>query len=194
MKNFKSMKHLFYITLSLLFVSLGVNATAQNTKEERKAAREIRKAEEAKWQKEQFAIAKQALLDGSFVIEADQLIYPRGEVENVSSITNFISMKDDKVSVQIAVMNHMPGYNGLGGLTVDGTPSKIETKTLKNGIFLYKFSVSGVAISANIEIQLNGDGNNVSATILPNFSNRKLTMRGRLVLPENSKVFKGSSI
>lgn len=188
------MKRLLYITLALAFVSLGVNATAQNSKEDKKAAKEIRKAAQEKWEKENFELAKQALLDGSFVLEADQLIYPQGRVDNVSSITNFISMKNNKVAVQIAVMNHMPGYNGLGGLTVDGTPSKIEHRSDKNNVFIYKFSVLGVAISATVEIQLRGDGNNATATIYPNFTNKKLVMRGRLVSPEESVVFKGTSI
>lgn len=188
------MKNFLFIMLALAMVSLGVNATAQNTKEERKAAKEARKAAAEKWDAEHFEIAKKALLDGAFVLEADQLIYPRGEVDNVSSITNFISMHDGKVVLQIAVMNYMPGYNGLGGMTVEGTPSKIEAKSGKGHSFTYRFNVMGVAISASIEIQLRGDGNNVSATIYPNFSSRKLIMRGKLVPTEASSVFKGTGI
>lgn len=195
------MKWLFYMLIAA-FAFQGVEASAQNskeeakqlTKQERAAAKKARREAEAQWEKESFDIAKKALKKGEFVIEADQLIFPRGEVENVSPMTNFISMRDGRVCVQISIMNHMPGFNGLGGITVEGTPTKIESENMKNDMFRYRFSVMGVGISATVEIQLRGDGNNVTATVYPNFSNNKLEVRGKLVSPDDSRVFKGTSI
>lgn len=188
------MKRLFFISLLALLSLPTIHTMAQNTKEEKKAAKEIRRSERATWEKEAFEVAKQAILNKEFVIEVDQYIFPKGYVQNVSSMTNFISMNDNKASVQLAVSNHAPGFNGLGGITVDGSVSNIEQKTLKHGIFVYKFSVIGVAISATVEIQLRGDGSNVSATIYPNFNNNNLTVRGKLVPLKKSIIFKGTSI
>ena len=44
----------------------------------------------------EFEKAVQCLKEGSFVIEADQLLFPRGLTKFVSGITNFVSMKDGK--------------------------------------------------------------------------------------------------
>lgn len=197
------MKWLFYIVIAA-FALRGVEAGAQNqiskeeakriAREEKAALKKARKEADAQWEQETYNIARKALKKGEFVIEANQLIFPYGEVVNVSPMTNFISMKEERVCVQIAIMNHMPGYNGLGGLTVEGTPTKIESENMRNDMFRYRFSVMGVGISATVEIQLRGDGNNVTATIYPNFSNNKLEVRGKLVPTDDSRIFKGSTL
>lgn len=71
-----------------------------------------------------YAKAVQALENLEFVVEADQLVFKRGQSAFVSSSTNFISMHDDKTVVQVAPFNG-GGPNGVGGITVEGRASDI---------------------------------------------------------------------
>ncbi len=70
--------------------------------------------------------AVNALKSGEFVLEAYQLQFVRGNIANVSSLANFISMHDGEVTVQTSFNNGRLGSNGLGGITVEGAPSKVK--------------------------------------------------------------------
>lgn len=186
--------------LTLLIFGTALNAqdfgdeTTMTRQEARKAARAAhRKAMEAENQ-QLFQQAVQALKDGSFVIEADQLLFPQGLTKFVSSLTNFVSMNDGKAVIQIATSNFRPGPNGVGGITVEGTPSNITMSTGKRGIVYYNFMDQGIAVSATVNIQLTGDGNRATVTIYPNFNSNNLTMTGVLVPYEQSNVFQGQTI
>lgn len=186
--------------LTLLCLGSGLYAqefgseTTMTRQEARKAARAAHKKAMAAEQQLMFQEAVQALKDGSFVIEADQLLFPGGNTKFVSSLTNFVSMNEGKAVIQIATSFYAPGPNGLGGITVNGNASNITMSTSKKGIVYYNFMDQGVAVSATVNIQLSGDGNRATVTIYPNFNSNNLTMTGRLVPYEQSDVFQGQSI
>lgn len=197
------MKKIFTLTIALLSLfATGTNLIAQDfgeestmtKKEARKAARAAHKAAMAVEQQEKFEQAVQCLKDGSFVIEVDQLLFPKGLTKFVSGLTNFISMNDGNAIVQIATSNYYPGPNGLGGITVEGKASDISMTTDKKGRVSYSFMDQGIAISANVTIQLSGDGNRATVTIYPNFNGNNLTMTGTLVPYGDSNVFQGQTI
>ncbi|MBQ7773142.1 MAG: DUF4251 domain-containing protein [Bacteroidales bacterium] len=197
------MKKFYLMTIALLtLLCLGSGLYAQEfgsettmtRQEARKAARAAHKKAMAAEQQLMFQEAVQALKDGSFVIEADQLLFPGGNTKFVSSLTNFVSMNEGKAVIQIATSFYAPGPNGLGGITVNGNASNITMSTSKKGIVYYNFMDQGVAVSATVNIQLSGDGNRATVTIYPNFNSNNLTMTGRLVPYEQSDVFQGQSI
>lgn len=162
--------------------------------EARKAARAAHKKAMAAEQQQLFEQAVQCLKEGSFVIEVDQLLFPRGAVKFVSSLTNFVSMNEGKAVIQIATSYYNPGPNGLGGITVNGNASNITMSTSKKGVVYYNFMDQGIAVSATVNIQLAGDGNRATVTIYPNFNSNNLTMTGKLVPYDQSNVFQGQSI
>lgn len=186
--------------LTLLCSGSGLNAqdfgaeTTMTRQEARKAARAAHKKAMAAEQQQLFEQAVQALKDGSFVIEADQLLFPGGNTKFVSSLTNFVSMNEGKAVIQIATSYYAPGPNGLGGITVNGNASNITMSTSKKGVVYYNFMDQGIAVSATVNIQLSGDGNRATVTIYPNFNSNNLTMTGRLVPYDQSDVFQGQSI
>lgn len=197
------MKKFYYLFIALAALTFSFNQTMAQSmeqdqfssiKEARKAAREAHKKAIAAQNQMIFNQSVQALKAGSFVIEVDQLVFPRGMTKFVSSLTNFISMNDGQAVIQIATSNFYPGQNGLGGITVTGTPSNITMSTDKHGIVYYNFIDQGVAVSATVNIQLIGDGNRATVTIYPNFSNNNLTLTGVLVPYDQSNVFQGQSI
>ena len=185
--------------LTLLFSANYVNAqefgdqSTMTKQEARKAARAAHRKAMAAEQQQMFEQAVQCLKDGSFVVEVDQLLFPRGLTKFVSSLTNFVSMNEGKAVIQIATSNFSPGANGLGGISVEGDVSNVTMSTSKRGIVYYNFMDQGAVVSATVNIQLSGDGNRATVTIYPNFNSNNLTMTGKLVPYDQSNVFQGQT-
>ncbi|WP_102408247.1 DUF4251 domain-containing protein [Parabacteroides bouchesdurhonensis] len=168
------------------------------TKEAKKVEREVKKqerlAQDAIQDAEQFNQAVQALNNQSFVLEANSIQPMNGQVFYVNSGTNFVSLNNGQAMVQIAsTFNPNPGPNGLGGITVQGMASNIQTKQDKEGNMYLSMSVMGTFISATVNLVLYNDSNRASVTIDPNFSGRNLTMTGTLVPYSDSNIFQGTT-
>ena len=183
--------------ITLVLVSASTLMYAQSSSEtrqaERKAQREAQKAREKAENERNYAIAVQALKEGKFVLEADQLVFKRGRSAFVSSTTNFVLMDGEHASVQIAANNALAGPNGIGGITVDGSRKEMKITTDKKGNVNCSFSVQGIGISAQVYITLTNGGNNATVTISPNFNSNTMTLSGNLVPLEQSNIFKGRS-
>lgn len=197
------MKRIYYLFIMLSIVVLGsIPALAQNSdggqtmnaKEARKAERAIRRKIVAEQNEKLFQAALQALKEQSFVVEVDQLIFPRGMTKFVSSMTNFVSVNDGDAVLQITTSNYNPGPNGIGGITLDGTPSNVTISTDKRGVVYYNFVDQGVGVSATVNIQMIPGSNRATVTIYPNFSNNVLTMTGTIVPYDESSIYKGMAI
>lgn len=123
--------------ITLVLVSASTLMYAQSSNEtrraERKAQREAQKAREKAENERNYAIAVQALKEGKFVLEADQLVFKRGRSAFVSSTTNFVMMDGEHASVQIAANSALAGPNGIGGITVDGSRKEMKITTDKKG-------------------------------------------------------------
>ncbi|MEF9986876.1 MAG: DUF4251 domain-containing protein [Bacteroidales bacterium] len=197
------MKKIYYLFIALASITLSFGQiTAQSmdkdqfssVKEARQAARAAHKLARAEEDQALYNQAVQALKYGSFVIEVDQLVFPRGMTKFVSSLTNFVSMNDGQAIIQIATSNFYPGQNGLGGITVSGNASNITMSTDKHGIVYYNFVDQGIAVSATVNVQLIGGSNRATVTVYPNFSNNNLTLTGIIVPYSQSDVFQGQTI
>ena len=184
--------------ITLVLVSASTLMYAQSSSEtrqaERKAQREAQKAREKAENERNYAIAVQALKEGKFVLEADQLVFKRGRSAFVSSTTNFVLMDGEHASVQIAANNALAGPNGIGGITVDGSRKEMKITTDKKGNVNCSFSVQGIGISAQVYITLTNGGNNASARISPNFNSNTLTLNGVLVPLSQSNVYTGRAL
>ena len=188
------MKRFYLLSVTLLTLLIfGNGLYAQDfgqestmTKQEaRKAARAAHRKAAAAQNQALFEQAVQCLKEGSFVIEVDQLLFPRGLTKFVSSLTNFVSMNEGKAVIQIATSNFRPGPNGVGGITVEGNASNITMSTSKRGAVYYNFMDQGIAVSATVNIQLTGDGNRATVTVYPNFNSNNLTMSPRFFKAEH---------
>ena len=177
--------------ITLVLVSASTLMYAQSSSEtrqaERKAQREAQKAREKAENERNYTIAVQALKEGKFVLEADQLVFKRGRSAFVSSTTNFVLMDGEHASVQIAANNALAGPNGIGGITVDGSRKEMKITTDKKGNVNCSFSVQ-------VYITLTNGGNNASARISPNFNSNTLTLNGVLVPLSQSNVYKGRAL
>ena len=172
-----------------------VMAQKSITKEAKKVEREIKKqerlAQDAVEGQEEFNAAVQAINNQSFVLEANNIQPMNGQVFYVNSNTNFVSLNDGQAMVQIASNSPYPGPNGLGGITVQGSASNIQTKQDDKGNVYLNMNVQGVFISATVSLMLTNGTNNATVTVDPNFSGRNLRMT---LLPySQSNIFQGTT-
>lgn len=194
------MKKVLLLSTLLLFLCTGI-MNAQETRKERREARreaakkkiEAERALEARQDSIAFEKAMAAMKAGSFVLEADNIMFPNGITRYVTASTNYVQVNEGEGIVQTAFSNfaYSPGPNGLGGVTVQGTVSDPQIQTDKHGNVFYNFSINGIAISATISITLTGGTNEASAYISPNFNSNNITMTGHIVPYEESVVFQG---
>ena len=195
------MKKVLFLT-TLLLLSFTVTTFAQTSKEARaarrealKKEREARKALEAQQDSVAYFKAVEALKEGAFVLEADNVTFPNGITRYVSSNTNYVQVDNGEGIVQTAFTNfaYTPGPNGLGGVTVQGNISGLKIKEDKDGNYYYNYMIQGVAISASVFITLTGGTNQASVTVSPNFNSNNMTMMGRLLPLDESDVFQGTT-
>lgn len=164
----------------------------QTRSEKSELTKEQKKQIEAIRDSIHYAQAIQSLETLEFVMEADQLVFKRGQTAFVTSTTNFISVSDDKVVVQIAPF-YGGGPNGVGGITLEGKASNIRIKTDKKGNTFFSMNVMGTGLSASIEIQLYKGSNKASVTVNPNFHSNRVTLNGVLLPTEYSSIYKGQA-
>ena len=195
------MKKVLFLTTMMLF-SVLVTTFAQTSKEARAARREAlkkerqeRRALEAQQDSVAYFKAVEALKNGSFVLEANNVSFPNGITRFVSSNTNYVQVDNGDGIVQTAFSNfaYIPGPNGLGGVTVEGNVSGVQLREDKHGNYYYNYTIQGISISATVYITLTGGTNQASVRISPNFNNNTLTMMGILVPLDESDVFQGTT-
>lgn len=199
--NEKTMKT-FRISVAalLLAATTAVPVTAQTQSRNKAWAQAAKhearrlKAERLRADSLDFGKAAAALDHGEFVFEADRLRLKHGEQGEVDPTTNFIALHDGQATIQVSPSYNGGGPNGVGGITVEGTPSNIRHTVDKRSNHHYTMNVSGVGVSAQVAIDLGGGGCNASATVSPNFNSFTITVVGRLVPFAESDVFKGSAL
>ena len=193
-----------FITMTLLILagtlsgSLYAQSTQTDNRTEKKAAKEAKRAREKAQEKaiEQLSYQKavRALKEQSFVLEADQLIFKRGQSAFVTPGTNFVQMDGQRATVQIAFNTGMAGPNGIGGITVNGNVSDIKSSTDKKGNVNYSFQIQGTGVSARVFITLTHGSNNATINVYPSFNSQTLTLNGTLLPANESNIFKGRSL
>lgn len=200
------MKRLLFLLLVTVFMVPTFVSTAQEQgskqpthyqeltkKQKRQVKRDLRKKARELADEKAFNAATEALKDRNWVLMANTLYGPRGTAIPVSDNTNFIQFKGNTVYVQLA-FNGIAGPNGLGGITVQGTPSQITTSTDKHGNITYSFYVNGIALTAQVVVNLSAGSNYANATVYPMMNSNNLTFSGILVPTSQSGIFRSGFI
>ena len=138
MKNFR---FIALATLICMAMQIQVAQADELSKEEKKAIQE-------QLDSIMYNEAVKAVNDTMFTLEASRATFKTGYTINVTSSTNFITVKKGKASIQTAFNASISGANGMGGVTVDGTISNYRISTdKKSGDTMVSMSVLGVGIS-----------------------------------------------
>lgn len=163
--------------------------------EQRREERREREAQEALQDSIAFAQARDAIAQGNWVLQANQLTMPSGMVRLVSSGTNFLSVHQDIGTIQTAfnTYNLAPSPNGLGGVTIQGAVSPISQRVDDEGCLFTAYSVMNGGRSCIVHLWLTIDSNQASATIYPNFTGAILQMSGTIVPYDQASIFVGNS-
>jgi hypothetical protein len=193
------MKSIILIIFLLLF---SIGGFAQEVEEEkvytkkelRQIAKEEKKAQRQAEEEQMRMITKIMLDKHKFVLEADYVGDGRGSRIPVSSTINFIAIDSSSATIQLGT-TYGVGYNGVGGITVDGRITKYELTVIegKRGtsyslIFMVMTAIGGYDITLHIS-----DIGYTDATIRGNTMG-KLSYTGNLVPIGVSRVYKGTPI
>lgn len=190
-------KILFFLVMFML--PIVIYSQSEQDPSDKKAQKEIRKekrrAERKAMEDSVKQVVKYMVENRSFVLEADYISGKSGSRIPVSSNLNFIIVDSAKSVIQLgSASSSSIGYNGVGGITVDGTISRYELnkKENKSGvsytITLYVNTSIGVY---DIVLWISQSGN-TTATIRGNTSGQ-LSYSGNIVPIEQSRVYKGHS-
>ena len=132
MKNFR---FIALATLICMAMQIQVAQADELSKEEKKAIQE-------QLDSIMYNEAVKAVNDTMFTLEASRATFKTGYTINVTSSTNFITVKKSKASIQTAFNASISGANGMGGVTVDGTISNYRISTdKKSGDTMVSMSV-----------------------------------------------------
>lgn len=182
-------------TLMTLIIALATAFTvmAQSNTQDKKLSKQEKKLMEARIDSALNAEAVQAIKDTAFTIETNQVTFKGGYTAHVTASTNFIAVRGNNAVAQVAFNVPVSGFNGLGGITVEGSISRYEVSSDKKGNMFVKMGVMGKGISAQLFISLWKDANKANVNIMPNFNSNNMTLSGMLWSPERSNIFKGTT-
>ena len=184
-------KRMILAVATMLLVAASVSAQDDGG---RKLTKKERKALQERMDSLANAEAQKAIDDTAFVIEADEVTFKRGYTAHVTSDTNFIAVCGGEAVVQVAFNVPWPGFNGLGGITVDGYINKYERTEDEKGNVYVQMSVNGRAISAQVFITLWADTDEATVSVQQNFYSGRITLNGKVVPVGESRVFKATAI
>jgi hypothetical protein len=194
-----TMKTLF-IFIGSLFISLAGFPQEQSDqqmmtkKEQKQLAKEYRESVRQAEEKKNVKLTDSLMNQHRFVLEADYISGTSGQRYLVSSNLNFISIDSSEAVLQLG-SNTGFGYNGVGGITVEGniTKYKMTKKEGKKGssynVTLFIMSNLG---TYDIQLWVSSSGQ-ADATVRGNTSG-SLTYSGRIVPINESRVYKARSI
>jgi hypothetical protein len=192
LKRVMKRSSLIIMIMILATAAFGQNLNSLSKKEQRKLIREEEKRIAAEESARYAEILEQMVKSATFVLEADMLFDRYGRSTPVTPTINFILVDSLKGVVQIG-NSFLLGYNGVGGVTVDGTVSDYEfSKNEKRGNYTIRYNLRSSMGFYTIGVNIS-PGGRADATVSGNYSG-SIRYSGRIVHPARSKIFKGSSI
>ncbi len=177
--------NLFLLSVLLLISATAYSQDNRDRKLSREERKELRHAEMAA----NFNFINDLLASKRFVVEADYLENKYGNKVPVSPMINFIMMNASEGVLQTG-SNFRVGYNGVGGVTAEGTIGDFEfSSNMKSLSYTVKFDILTNLGSYDIIMNVYSDFR-VRATI-SGVTSSKLIYTGKLEPLAKSKVHKG---
>lgn len=172
--------------LSFILVAINVSVAQENEKLSRKEKKERKKLQ----QEEQKKAIVELLTNKAWVIEAHTVFDRYNQSYQLNPSINFVGVNGDEGALQLG-FDGLIGWNGVGGVTIDGNVTKYEIKEGSSPTVSLRFQGRGVG-SANIQINVNSAGQ-ATARVNGDFGER-ITFSGLLKSIEESIVYKGQSL
>ena len=175
----------------IAFTDIAYAQSGPERREQRRQERQEKRERLAIEQAERAQEAQALVENQSFVLEADAL-YDRYLNRYNALANNFILVDGDQMVLQTSSPWHF-GYNGLGGITLNGRVTDYE-------IVRYQ-DEKPVAIRPQVSTNWLGSGtlfvdvsgNTARATFSDNWG-RRITLAGRITSLEDTRVFEGMNV
>lgn len=179
-------------TINILIILFLCSITMVNAQEKNKKLTRAEKKELKEQRKQEAIEATTTMIENkTFVLEADKLRDRKGRMAIVSSTINFISVNGDIAIFQFGSA-HAIGYNGVGGITVEGRITSWDTQVReKSGSYYIRVSISATTGFYEITFDISATGM-ADATVHTNTKHR-LNYSGMAVPLNESRVYKGFS-
>ena len=177
------------LSICMLFVSLNETIAQEEKKLSRKERKELKKQQ----QLEQKKVILELLYSKQWVIEAHTVYDRYNQSYQLNPSINFVGIKNEEGALQLG-FDGLIGWNGVGGVTIDGNVTKYEVKEGKeksSPVLNLRFQGRGAG-SATINVTVNSSGQ-ATARVNGDFGDR-ITFAGVIRSLENSTVYKGQSL
>lgn len=161
---------------------------------ERLKKRAEEKAEEMRNDSIEYMQTIEAIREGSWALEANNITFNNGVTRFVTPSTNFLTINDGTGVVQTAFDNsNVYSPNGIGGVTLEGRITGEEAKIDEDGNLIYNYTIMGPQLSATVNIVITAYSNQATATVSPNFNNRDMIMSGNIYPYNSAGIFEGTT-
>jgi hypothetical protein len=190
------MKSFFTLLMVFVFV-LGAHSQDEvqqlSKKELKKLQKEQKKADQAAEEERMVEVTNFMVHQQQFVLEADYLSDKYGQRVPVTPTINFVLVDSLVGTVQFGSAQAV-GYNGVGGVTVDGRITKYEYSVVgkKEDSYSIRLILMSSLGTYDITLMVNSQGY-ADAQIRGNWSGQ-LNYHGKLVPLTLSRVYKGTPI
>jgi len=171
--------------------------TASTTFSFAQQEKKLSKKERKELRSQQLAEQKEAIVallnSKAWVIEAHTVFDRYNQSYQLNPTINFVGVNGDEGALQLG-FNGLIGWNGVGGVTVDGKVTKYEVKEGKPNsgpTLVLRFQGRAMG-SATISVTVNTSGQ-ATARVNGDFGDR-ITFSGMLKSLEESTVYKGQSL
>jgi hypothetical protein len=185
MKNLKTRQTSVYLASIFLCITLiGNSQDAKLTRQEKKAVKETQMAIN-------YYVMDSVITSKGFVLEADLLRNQNGDNIVVTPSLNFIKV-DKTAGILQTGSNTAIGYNGVGGVTAEGSLGRWEvSRNPKKLSFTVQFSL--LTNIGNYDVLMTVTAANQATATITGSGAGKLTWQGHLRALNNTRVFKGQN-
>lgn len=175
--------------ISLFLLTINESIAQENKKLSKKEKKELKKQNQI----EQKKAILELLHSETWVIEAHTVYDRYNQSYQLNPTINFVGVKGEEGALQLG-FDGLIGWNGVGGVTIDGKITKYEIKEGKensSSTVELRFQGRGAG-SAMLNITVNSSGQ-ASARVNGDFGER-ITFSGMIKSIEESSVYKGQSL
>ncbi len=179
------------INLGSLFLTIGFCMITYNSSSQDKLSKQEQKETRKAELNANYLVLDTLLERKSFVLEADFLNNQYGNRIHVTPMINFLRVDSSNVVLQIG-SNYNLGYNGVGGITAEGSIGRWRlVKDPKNLNYFLQFNALTNIGSYDISMTVNAD--NFAQATISGLRGGLLIYEGHLETIDNSTVFKGQN-
>ncbi len=128
----------------------------------------------------------------SFVLEATTVYSKKGRSFQLNPSINFVKIDDGVGTVQLS-FNQLVGWNGVGGITLDGNVRNYKVKKAEGKMPSVQFDLNGTLGWATVRIDVNSSGIG-RATINTGTSGARATFSGPIVPLSETSTYQGQTL